>query len=93
LCFGQVIQQEEYEYTDPVTEFLSNLFVKYDFDSAQQSLMQCEKLLENDFFLAACKVGCPDLLPRTPAPLDALTADGQVKGEKLRMLFWVSACE
>ena len=52
----QVIQQEEYEYTDPVTEFLSNLFVKYDFDGAQQSLQQCEKLLETDFFLAACKV-------------------------------------
>ena len=51
-----MIQQEEYEYSDPVTEFLSNLFLKYDFDGAQQSLQQCEKLLESDFFLAACKV-------------------------------------
>mmetsp|Transcript_28000 Transcript_28000/g.70426 ORF Transcript_28000/g.70426 Transcript_28000/m.70426 type:complete len:416 (+) Transcript_28000:469-1716(+) len=51
----KVIQQEAYEYTDPVTDFLSNLFVKYDFEGAQQSLKECEKLLETDFFLAACK--------------------------------------
>mmetsp|Transcript_25960 Transcript_25960/g.61719 ORF Transcript_25960/g.61719 Transcript_25960/m.61719 type:complete len:423 (+) Transcript_25960:195-1463(+) len=51
----KVIQQEEYEYSDPVTEFLSNLFVKYDFEGAQQSLLECETLLESDFFLAACK--------------------------------------
>lgn len=51
----KVIQQESYEYSDPVTDFLSNLFVKYDFDGAQQSLKECEKLLETDFFLAACK--------------------------------------
>jgi len=53
----KIIQQEEYEYSDPVTNFLSDLFIKYDFEGAQQSLRECETCLENDFFLAACKVG------------------------------------
>jgi hypothetical protein len=34
----RTIQQEAYEYSDPVTQFLEYLFVHYDFDGAQQQL-------------------------------------------------------
>ena len=51
----RVIQQEQYEYTDPITEFLRCLFVDFDFDGAQEKLAQCEQVLENDFFLVATK--------------------------------------
>lgn len=51
----KVIQQEAYEYTDPTTQFLECLFVNYDFDGAQQKLVECDAVIENDFFLTACK--------------------------------------
>ncbi|RKP07229.1 eIF3 subunit 6 N terminal domain-containing protein [Thamnocephalis sphaerospora] len=47
----RVIQQTSYMYQDPVTKFITSLFVDYDFDAAQLMLKECEKLLENDFFL------------------------------------------
>ena len=31
----RVIEQEAYEYTDPITQFLECLFVRYDFEDAQ----------------------------------------------------------
>jgi translation initiation factor 3 subunit E len=49
----RVIQQEGYTYNDPITEFLDALFVQFDFEAAQQKLRECEKVLANDFFLAA----------------------------------------
>ncbi len=51
----RTIQQESYEYSDPVTQFLESLYVNYDFDGAQQQLKACEEVLDNDFFLTACK--------------------------------------
>ncbi|GIL46995.1 hypothetical protein Vafri_3839 [Volvox africanus] len=51
----RAIQQESYEYSDPVTQFLECVFVQYDFDGAQQKLKECEAVLDNDFFLAAYK--------------------------------------
>lgn len=51
----RVIQQEAYEYSDPITEFLQCLFVNYDFDGAQHKLVECEALIDNDFFLTAIK--------------------------------------
>ncbi len=57
-CLGeQVLQQEEYEFSDPVTQFLTCLYVDFDFEGAQQKLAECETVLENDFFLTALKVG------------------------------------
>merc|ERR1712018_476285 len=50
----KIIQQETYTYRDPITEFLECLYVKFDFDGAQQKLRECETVLENDFFLVAC---------------------------------------
>lgn len=58
----QVLQQEEYEFTDPVTQFLTCLYVDFDFEGAQQKLAECETVLENDFFLTALKVPHPPLL-------------------------------
>ena len=47
----KIIEQEAYEYRDPVTEFVEALFVRFDFDGAQKKLKECEKVLANDFFL------------------------------------------
>jgi len=51
----RVIQQENYAYKDPITEFLAHLYVDFDFDAAQEKLAQCATVLENDFFLVACQ--------------------------------------
>ena len=40
----KVIQQEQRSYKDPVTEFLECLYVNYDFDGAQQKLMECDQV-------------------------------------------------
>ncbi|VDK52513.1 unnamed protein product [Anisakis simplex] len=50
----RVIDIERHNYEDPVTDFLTCLYVKYDFDEAQKKLKQCEEVLSNDFFLTAC---------------------------------------
>jgi hypothetical protein len=39
------------EYTDPIVEFVDCLCLKFDFELAQKKLVQCQGLLENDFFL------------------------------------------
>ncbi|CAB4486386.1 eukaryotic translation initiation factor 3, subunit 6 [Rhizophagus irregularis] len=49
----KIIQQESYEYRDPITEFIESLYVKFDFEGAQHKLKECEKVLSNDFFLVA----------------------------------------
>ena len=51
----KVIEQEKYQYSDVVTEFLECLYVHYDFDGAQEKLEECHDLLENDYFLAGYK--------------------------------------
>merc|ERR1719211_752495 len=50
----KVIQEESYTYRDPITSFIEDLYVKFDFDGAQQKLRECETVLSNDFFLVAC---------------------------------------
>jgi translation initiation factor 3 subunit E len=47
----QVMQ--DCEYTDPIVDFVNCLCVKFDFESAQVKLAECERVLEMDFFL--CK--------------------------------------
>lgn len=49
----RVVTQEEYEYQDPLTEFIRALYVDYDFEEAQAKLSEAEHILNNDFFLAA----------------------------------------
>ena len=48
------IQQESYNYRDPITEFVENLYVNFDFDGAQKKLRDCEVVLRIDFFLTSC---------------------------------------
>ncbi|KAJ3532094.1 hypothetical protein NMY22_g7893 [Coprinellus aureogranulatus] len=42
---------EEYQYTDPVTRFLKELYVEFDFEAAQRELRKAEEVVGNDFFL------------------------------------------
>lgn len=51
----RVIQMEEYQYSDPVTAFLKELYVEFDFEAAQKELTKAEKVVENDFFLGEFK--------------------------------------
>ncbi|OSD07633.1 eukaryotic translation initiation factor 3 subunit 6 [Trametes coccinea BRFM310] len=47
----KVIQMEEYQYQDPVTQFLKELYVEFDFEAAQKELSKAETVVANDFFL------------------------------------------
>ncbi|KAI8063322.1 eIF3 subunit 6 N terminal domain-containing protein [Gongronella butleri] len=49
----KIIEQETYEYRDPVTEFIEALFINFDFEGAQKKLKECEAVLSHDFFLNA----------------------------------------
>jgi translation initiation factor 3 subunit E len=42
---------QDCEYTDPIVEFVNCLCVKFDFESAQTKLQECEQVLQSDFFL------------------------------------------
>ncbi|VEU40790.1 unnamed protein product [Pseudo-nitzschia multistriata] len=44
---------QDCDYSDPIVEFVNCLCVKFDFESAQIKLQECEKVLDADFFL--CK--------------------------------------
>jgi len=50
----KVIQEESYTYQDPITSFIEDLYINFDFDGAQQKLRYCEQVLFTDFFLVAC---------------------------------------
>ncbi|KZT24640.1 eukaryotic translation initiation factor 3, subunit 6 [Neolentinus lepideus HHB14362 ss-1] len=47
----KVIQTEEYQYQDPVTKFLKELYLEFDFEAAQRELTLAEKVIGDDFFL------------------------------------------
>ncbi|KAE9396627.1 eukaryotic translation initiation factor 3 subunit 6 [Gymnopus androsaceus JB14] len=47
----KVIQMENYQYVDPVTAFLMQLHVEFDFEAAQKELQKAEKVVSDDFFL------------------------------------------
>lgn len=47
----RVVKQEMYEYQDPVTGFVKALYVDFDFEGAQQKLLEAEELLRGDYFL------------------------------------------
>lgn len=50
----KVIEMERQSYQDPVTEFVSSLYIDFDFEEAQRKLRQCDSVLGNDFFLIGC---------------------------------------
>ncbi|KAG2071543.1 eukaryotic translation initiation factor 3, subunit 6 [Suillus decipiens] len=47
----KVIQTEEYQYQDPVTSFLKELYVEFDFEAAQRELTLADRVVGDDFFL------------------------------------------
>merc|ERR1712004_512794 len=47
----RLIDQEHYNYSDPITDFLLCFNVHYDFDEAQVKLQQSERVLKSDYFL------------------------------------------
>ena len=49
----RVVRQEDYEYADPITDFIKALYVDFDFEEAQKKLAEAEDVLRNDFFLAS----------------------------------------
>ncbi|EEH19965.1 eukaryotic translation initiation factor 3 subunit E [Paracoccidioides brasiliensis Pb03] len=49
----RVVRQEQYEYQDPITEFIQALYIDFDFEEAQKKLGEAEEILKNDFFLVA----------------------------------------
>lgn len=48
----RIVRQEGYEYHDPLTDFIKALYVDFDFEEAQKTLAEAEKLFEGDFFLS-----------------------------------------
>ncbi|KAG8711505.1 eukaryotic translation initiation factor 3 subunit E [Ceratobasidium sp. 395] len=48
----RVVQMEAYQYSDPITRFLTALYVDFDFEGAREALGAAEGVLEADFFLA-----------------------------------------
>lgn len=55
----RIIDQELYEYTDPIIEFINALYIEFNFENAQNNLREAEKVLKNDFFLVAT---CSDFI-------------------------------
>ena len=47
-----LIEQESYTYQDPITQFLQCLYVRFDFDGAQEKLQACHAVLTNDYILS-----------------------------------------
>jgi translation initiation factor 3 subunit E len=48
----RIVQMEEYQYSDPVTNFLKELFGDFDFEKAQERLTIAEEVVRSDFFLS-----------------------------------------
>jgi translation initiation factor 3 subunit E len=46
-----LLHAEQESYSDPVTDFLTALYIEFDFDTVQQKLEDCKTVLANDFFL------------------------------------------
>ncbi|KAI0315824.1 eukaryotic translation initiation factor 3, subunit 6 [Amylostereum chailletii] len=51
----KIVQMEEYQYSDPVTRFLKELYVEFDFEAAQRELQVAEHIVGDDFFLQEFK--------------------------------------
>lgn len=47
----KVVKQEEYEYRDPLTDFIKSLYIDYDFKEANLKLIEASNILKTDFFL------------------------------------------
>lgn len=47
----RIVKQENYEYNDPLTDFIKALYVDFDFEEAQKKLGEADQILRGDFFL------------------------------------------
>ncbi len=47
----RVVGQEQYEYNDPLTDFIKALYIDYDFQEANAKLSEASVILRSDFFL------------------------------------------
>lgn len=54
------VRQEAYEYSDPITEFISALYIAHDFNAAREALARAEQVCRGDFFLAGAADGFVD---------------------------------
>ncbi|KAH8914771.1 hypothetical protein BT69DRAFT_1342320 [Atractiella rhizophila] len=45
------VVQEKYQYSDPITEFVFQLYQEVNFEQARQELDKCEDVMRQDFFL------------------------------------------
>jgi len=52
---AQLVAQERYEYSDPITELLECLQLNFDFERALSILARCERVLTIDYFLAGLR--------------------------------------
>ena len=52
LTCAACVQLEEYQYSDPVTNFVKEFYVEFDFEVAQRQLQLAERIVGNDFFLS-----------------------------------------
>lgn len=48
----RIVQMEEYQYVDPVTTFLKDLYLDFDFEKAQERLSVADSVVRADFFLS-----------------------------------------
>jgi translation initiation factor 3 subunit E len=48
----RAIDQEQYSFSDPMTQFIKALSIDFDFEEAIEKLKVCEEVLVSDFFLA-----------------------------------------
>mmetsp|Transcript_21380 Transcript_21380/g.31804 ORF Transcript_21380/g.31804 Transcript_21380/m.31804 type:complete len:456 (-) Transcript_21380:186-1553(-) len=46
-----IIEMEKDNYRDPLTEFMRNLLIEYNFEAAHKELVECEKVFKVDYFL------------------------------------------
>jgi len=47
----RIVKQESANYSDPITEFIRCLYVKFDFEGAEKELEKCETILQKDYFV------------------------------------------
>lgn len=51
----RALEQERYQYQDPITEFLRKLYGEVDFEGARKEMTEATAVLEGDFFLEEFK--------------------------------------
>eukprot|EP01126_Amoeba_proteus_P034168 TRINITY_DN338_c0_g1_i6.p1 TRINITY_DN338_c0_g1~~TRINITY_DN338_c0_g1_i6.p1 ORF type:complete len:429 (-),score=112.03 TRINITY_DN338_c0_g1_i6:45-1331(-) len=48
----ELIEQESFIYSDPITNFVYSLYAKFDFIAAERELALCGDILEKDYFIS-----------------------------------------